>query len=123
MPSRGVNRLRRRKIKFSLIVVVTMGLLIGCSGNKTNIDLKAEGTNKISNTDEVTLKFWRNSGNDAENAAFDQLVTLFMENNPDIHVIMSPIPYSDYDTKLRTSIASGDPPDVCLLYTSDAADE
>jgi len=115
MPSRGVNRLRRRKIKFSLIVVVTMGLLIGCSGNKTNIDLKAEGTNKISNTDEVTLKFWRNSGNDAENAAFDQLVTLFMENNPDIHVIMSPIPYSDYDTKLRTSIASGDPPDVMTI--------
>ncbi|MCA0755192.1 sugar ABC transporter substrate-binding protein [Paenibacillus sp. N4] len=63
----------------------------------------------------VTLTFWRNSGNNAENAAYDRLISSFMDKHPHIKIQMTPFPYSDYDTKLRTSVAAGDPPDMMTI--------
>ncbi|AJY77476.1 ABC transporter substrate-binding protein [Paenibacillus beijingensis] len=93
------------------------GLLAGCSGNGNNSGASGgtEGASGEKAEKKVTLTFWRNSGNDAENSAYDKLVASFMEKYPNIKVEMSPIPYSDYDTKLRTSIASGNPPDIMAI--------
>ncbi len=71
--------------------------------------------------DRVTLTFWRNAGNEAENKAYEQLVTTFMERNPSVAVEMKLIPYSDYETKLRTSVASGNAPDIMALDASSVA--
>ena len=71
--------------------------------------------NAVKKEEKVKLTFWRNSGNDTENAAYDKLVASFMQKYPNISVEMTPIPYSDYDTKLRVSIASGSPPDIMAL--------
>ncbi|UJF36113.1 ABC transporter substrate-binding protein [Paenibacillus hexagrammi] len=98
--------------------VVIGGLLAGCSsqGDVTSSTPGTKPTESAGKKDEnVHLTFWRNSGNDTENAAYDKLVAAFMEKNPNISVEMTPIPYSDYDTKLRVSIASGSPPDIMAL--------
>ncbi|SDE19582.1 ABC-type glycerol-3-phosphate transport system, substrate-binding protein [Paenibacillus sp. UNCCL117] len=96
--------------------VLAVSLLAGCSGQGGDHQATDGKTNGSSGGDgQVTLTFWRNSGNDTENAAYDKLVASFMEKNPGIKVEMTPIPYSDYDTKLRVSISSGSPPDIMAL--------
>lgn len=93
--------------------MLAFGLLAGCGDKGGNSE--PAGASSTPKEEKVTLTFWRNSGNDAENSAYDQLVASFNEKHPNIKVEMSPIPYSDYDTKLRTSIASGNPPDIMAI--------
>ncbi|MBW5449245.1 extracellular solute-binding protein [Cohnella sp. CFH 77786] len=91
-------------------------MITGCSSTDGDkLSEPSEVADKPPVEDRITLTFWRNSGNDAENAAYDQLVAGFMKKYPEIKVEMTPIPYSDYDTKLRTSIASGNPPDIMAI--------
>lgn len=88
-------------------------MLAGCGGN--NGTTGTSSSSPGSKDEKVTLTFWRNSGNDAENSAYDKLVASFNEKYPNIKVKMTPVPYADYDTKLRTSIASGSPPDIMAI--------
>ncbi|MFC0216744.1 ABC transporter substrate-binding protein [Paenibacillus chartarius] len=98
--------------------VLLGGMLAGCSSSGESA--KPAGETKqadasVNKAEKVKLTFWRNSGNDTENAAYEKLVAAFMEKHPNISIDMVPIPYSDYDTKLRVSIASGSPPDIMAL--------
>lgn len=104
----------KKKTKLAISALLITGLLAGC-GNSGGGNSSAEGNSSGTKSEKVTLTFWRNSGNDTENAAYDKLVASFNESHPDIKVEMSPIPYADYDTKLRTSIASGNPPDIMAI--------
>jgi ABC-type glycerol-3-phosphate transport system substrate-binding protein len=65
----------------------------------------------------IHLTFWRNRGTDLENQAYDELVAEFNKEHPDIEVEMVPIAYGDYELKLRTEIAAGDPPDIMTIDT------
>lgn len=112
---KGSVRLKEKKIKPGLMIVFIIALLAGCAGNDAGRPSPAETDSSEPVTEKTTLTFWRNSGNNAENSAYDQLVARFMEENPGITIEMSPIPYADYDTKLRTSIASGQPPDIMSI--------
>lgn len=109
------------------LAVLTLAVFISsCTGNGNQQPNNEEISNNINGIDserrsEVTLNFWRNSGNVSENMAYEKLVSTFMENNPDISIVMTPIHYADYDTKLRTSIASGDFPDIMALDASSMA--
>ncbi|MGM0790129.1 sugar ABC transporter substrate-binding protein [Bacillus sp. MMSF_3328] len=61
------------------------------------------------------LTFWRNSGNATENKAYEELIADFEKANPDIDIQMKSILYSDYEIKLRTEIANGNPPDIMAI--------
>jgi fructooligosaccharide transport system substrate-binding protein len=101
-----------------LSAMLVGGLLAGCSnqGQVAKSSSEPKQTDAaVKKEEKVKLMFWRNSGNDTENAAYDKLVKTFMEKYPNISVEMTPVPYSDYDTKLRVSIASGSPPDIMAL--------
>ncbi|SFB26407.1 ABC-type glycerol-3-phosphate transport system, substrate-binding protein [Cohnella sp. OV330] len=87
----------------------------GTASGSASASSSASASDKPASGEQVKLTFWRNSGNDAENSAYDQLVKAFNASNPDIKVEMSPIPYSDYDAKLRTSIAANNPPDIMAI--------
>ncbi|WP_379134239.1 ABC transporter substrate-binding protein [Paenibacillus sp. sgz500958] len=102
------------RFKIALSVMLVAGLLAGC-GDKGGNTESAAGSTDAPKEKKVTLTFWRNSGNESENSAYDKLVASFNESHPNIKVEMSPIPYADYDTKLRTSIASGNPPDIMAI--------
>ncbi|MEK5491486.1 sugar ABC transporter substrate-binding protein [Paenibacillus sp. FSL R7-0297] len=102
------------KSKVVLSAMLACGLLAGCGSKGDNAQPEA-GASSAPKEEKVSLTFWRNSGNDTENSAYDKLVASFNEAHPNIKVEMSPIPYADYDTKLRTSIASGNPPDIMAI--------
>ncbi|WP_364143023.1 ABC transporter substrate-binding protein [Paenibacillus sp. LPE1-1-1.1] len=105
----------RRKYH-TIYCMITLGMLLmtGCMrGEEAPSTPDGLPDHAIAKT--VTLTFWRNSGNKAENAAYDQLIAGFMEKHPSIRIQMMPFPYSDYDTKLRTSVAAGNPPDIMAI--------
>lgn len=54
----------------------------------------------------IRILFW---GDNRERAIVDELVAAFEEANPDIDV--QPLHAGDYDGKLKTMLAAGDPPD------------
>nr|AYQ75667.1 sugar ABC transporter substrate-binding protein [Cohnella candidum] len=107
-----------------LCVLAIVFLLSACYGNGTD---KTDSTNRpsdrstITSNAKITLTFWRNSGNESENKAYEKLVSAYLEKHPEITIDMTLIPYADYDTKLRTSIASGNFPDIMALDASNVA--
>ncbi|MCR2823042.1 ABC transporter substrate-binding protein [Lederbergia panacisoli] len=76
-------------------------------------------TEKKDTTDSVEKKieltFWRNSGNQSENKAYEELVSKFQMSNPSIKINMESIPYGDYEVRLRTEFAAGSPPDIMTI--------
>jgi len=106
----------RINLKTCLAVGLAVVALAGCGGERSaEIDDAGTMDAERSPEERIALTFWRNSGNNAENAAYEQLVARFMEEYPNIAIEMTPYPYSDYDTKLRTAIASGAPPDIMSI--------
>lgn len=101
---------RKGIIGFMAALLLLTGCMKGGGGAGVN-----ERDDEFEAGETVTLTFWRNSGNNAENGAYDQLIASFMDKHPHIKIRMTPFPYSDYDTKLRTSVAAGDPPDMMAI--------
>lgn len=62
--------------------------------------------------DQVTLRilFW---GDNRERAIIDELIAAFEADHPGVKV--EPLHATDFDTKLKTMLASGDPPDAFYL--------
>ncbi|WP_082347294.1 ABC transporter substrate-binding protein [Bacillus sp. FJAT-18017] len=104
---------------FIIPVVVFLGLLV------TSKYLIEPDTKKIeidSRTSQpIELTFWRNRGNDAENRAYEELVSSFEKENQDIKINMKMIPYSDYEVRLRTEMATGTPPDIMAIDSPNLA--
>ncbi|CAH0120669.1 Putative ABC transporter substrate-binding protein YesO [Paenibacillus sp. CECT 9249] len=101
----------------AMAAVLILGLLAGCSGSpgqgagtKENGAEEANGT-KGSSNDKVTITYWRHD-NESEVKALKQLIASFQQENPNITVKMEIIPYSDYETKIRTALAGGGAPDI-----------
>jgi fructooligosaccharide transport system substrate-binding protein len=76
---------------------------------------KSENVEKRNKTNPIVLTFWRNNGNAAENKAYEKLVSSFEAAHPAIKVHMKSFPYSDYEIRLRTELATGNPPDVLTI--------
>ncbi|MBP1082805.1 ABC transporter substrate-binding protein [Bacillus capparidis] len=104
----------KKKKAFAVTAAAVMAISIllgGCSSSKETSD-QSQG-------DGVQLTFWRNSGNDAENKVYEELIKSYEKENPTVDVKMTPIPFADYSTKLRTALASGSPPDIFAVDSPD----
>ena len=73
-----------------------------------------------------------NASDAAPKKAFEDIVAKFQAANPDIEVVLNTTEHEAFKTAIRTILAADKGPDVatwfagnriCLLYTSDAADE
>ncbi|MDQ6420288.1 sugar ABC transporter substrate-binding protein [Paenibacillus sp. LHD-117] len=107
-----------KRSRTAVILMVALALLAsGCTNRNEpkQADQNGSSGNLSANDKMVTLTFWRNSGNSAENSAYETLIARFMEEHPDIRIEMTSFPYSDYDTKLRTTVAAGNPPDIMAI--------
>ena len=58
----------------------------------------------------------------APKAAFQAVIDGFEAENPDVNVVYNLFDHEGYKAAIRNFL-SADAPDICLLYTSDAADE
>ncbi|WP_141430514.1 sugar ABC transporter substrate-binding protein [Bacillus sp. 03113] len=102
---------KKKVFGITATIVLSVGMILGgCSSSEKT---------SITKGDVTTITFWRNSGNDAENKVYEDLIKSFEKENPKIDVKMTPIPFADYSTKLRTALASGNPPDILAVDSPD----
>lgn len=100
----------------ALTMVVTA--LAACSnsgGEKQTPANEPKNGESSTKTEDVTLKFWRPSGNDAENGAIDKLIANFEAAHPGIKVELENIPFDNYETKLRTALAGKTAADIIAI--------
>lgn len=65
---------------------------------------------------EITLQFWDNQQTESGLSQYQQAaVDRFMEENPDIAVEVTTIPYPEYQQRLLTAVQGGNAPDVATL--------
>lgn len=65
---------------------------------------------------QVTLEFWDNQQTESGLSQFQQeAVDRFMQENPDIKVEVTTIPYPEYQQRLLTAVQGGNAPDVATL--------
>ena len=103
-------------------VVMSLGLLTACgsgnAGDGTKSETKTAGADAPAGgegasgaqTASGTINFYYWDGGQTE--AVENLISLFKEQHPQIEVIPTQIPTSEYWTKLQTSLPNGTGPDV-----------
>lgn len=65
---------------------------------------------------EITLQFWDNQQTESGLSEFQQAaVDRFMEENPDIAIEVTTIPYPEYQQRLLTAVQGGNAPDIATL--------
>ncbi len=84
-------------------------------------DQHESGMEQIEDKPSIELMFWRNSGTKLENTAYKELITAFEAAHPTIKVNLVAIPYGDYELRLRTEIAAGNPPDIMAIDSPNLA--
>lgn len=92
-----------------LLLLVTVALVAWSFGHVVSRWLAA-GSDRAQRPVTLTILHW---GNAAENVIVQKLVDRYMEENPRVRVIR--IHASDFDSKLKTMMAAGTPPDLFYL--------
>lgn len=65
---------------------------------------------------EITLQFWDNQQTESGLSQFQQAaVDRFMEENPDIAIEVTTVPYPEYQQRLLTAVQGGNAPDIATL--------
>ncbi|MFB9280250.1 ABC transporter substrate-binding protein [Cohnella cellulosilytica] len=110
-----------RKSTLLLLSVMLAFGLAACSSNSNSGSSGSPSAPAGSGTasqapeeEKVTLTFWRHDYA-PEAAAFDKLIASFEEAHPNIKVDFQMIPNDQYETKIRTALAGGNPPDIMAL--------
>ncbi len=113
----------RRTAVMLLTVCLGVAPLSACS-SKTNSGDNGSASPSVSASEsqgesqgdgkKVEIKYWRHDFA-PEVATLKKMIQAFEKENPTIKVKMEVIPYGDYETKIRTALAAGNPPDVIGL--------
>jgi ABC-type glycerol-3-phosphate transport system substrate-binding protein len=105
---------------FSIVVISIAGYSL--SFFYTFSSDQKDGSEKQNDVkDKVQLTFWRNYGTKSENNAYKELISTFESSHPTIEINMVSIPYGDYELRLRTEIAAGNPPDILSIDSPNLA--
>ncbi|MBG6179217.1 sugar ABC transporter substrate-binding protein [Arthrobacter sp. CAN_A1] len=100
---------------WSAVAVIGALALTGC-GREEGGDAAAEAGAAIDDapaTGEVTI--WA-MGNEGE--VLDQLASQFEDENPDVTINVTPVPWESAHDRIATSIAGGETPDISMLGTT-----
>ncbi|WML28234.1 sugar ABC transporter substrate-binding protein [Neobacillus sp. OS1-33] len=101
---------------FTVFAIILLSILVySLSFFDTFSGSQKDKVDKTNARGRIHLNFWRNGGNVAENKAFEELVSAFEKEHPNISVNMKSIPYSNYEIRLRTELAAGNPPDILTI--------
>ncbi|MCD9023760.1 ABC transporter substrate-binding protein [Cohnella silvisoli] len=113
----------KKSLLLLLAVVVAIGLA-ACSSKSNNgqgsssaspsATESASPSDSAAEGEQIELTFWRHDyAPEAE--AFKKLIATFEEKHPNIKVNFQMIPNDQYETKIRTALAGGNPPDIMAL--------
>ena len=105
---------RIRAFRWMSLLTVLALLLVSCAPADTAPEVDEPADEDVApEVEVVTLRVWDFGGDEFE--WIDSLIKpAFEEEHPNIVIEHLGVPESDYSTKLETSIAAGEPPDVAL---------
>ena len=106
----------KKVLAFALAAVMVLGVLTACSKTPAG---------SPQSSDPVVIDFWHHySAQSAENETLmNVLIPKFEEENPGYKVNAVSHEWAELHDKIIVNAGSDSLPDVCLLYTSDAADD
>ncbi len=107
-------------ISFILLVTAIAGYLFSFFLTYS-IHPNGQNERQLENQDKIQLTFWRNYGTKLENDAYKELISTFENAHPQIEINMVSVPYGDYELRLRTEIAAGNPPDIMSIDSPNLA--
>lgn len=104
----------KQNMKKRLSIIITLGLLfsicLGACSNKSKDSLSVDKK-------EITLDFWTIDLKATFNEFFEEMIAKYEEQNPNIKIKWTDLPYADIQSKLITSVAGGTAPDIVNLNT------
>lgn len=104
----------KKKVAGLLLTTVMAAGLAGCGSNEGDTPKNNTPAGGQDGAETVELKFWRHDfAPEAE--SLNKMIASFEEKYPNIKVKMELIPNDQYETKIRTSLAGGNPPDIMAL--------
>lgn len=107
------SRPRRRALAVAAPALAAALLLSGCGRGDGAADTAADI--EIDDSPATgTLSLWIGSG---EADALEGFLDEFAAENPDVEIELTNVPSDSLDTKLTTAIASGEVPDLTMLYS------
>jgi multiple sugar transport system substrate-binding protein len=92
-----------RGVRRAFVVISATGLVAAAAMAGDYAAVEAEG-------EEVTLEWWGTSSADTDFQ--DAVIEAFEAEHPNVHIERSAYPEADYQTKIETAIAAGNPPDL-----------
>lgn len=98
-----------RRVTATLIASAIAVSLAGCAGDSNSSD----GSDTAD--EPVTISFWDNNGGPARTPVYEELISRFEKDNPNITVDYVGIPAADAGKKIETAVAGGAAPDVAVL--------
>lgn len=107
----GGHSLKKLNIILALLLIFTVFLSACNAGNQT--------TGETDDSNIVTLKFMGWEASPLETKAVKVGLEKFMKENPDIKVEYTPVPQTQYSSKLLTMLAGDAAPDVFFLGAED----
>ncbi len=105
--------MKKKILSSMLCVAMMMSLLVACGSSDSSSD---------SDDEQVTLTFWGWEASELESQSIQEGIDAFEEEYPNISVEYMTVPSSDFHTKLKTALASGDGPDVFYLDATQVKD-
>lgn len=112
---------------FALILAVTMmvSVTVGCSSpaaSSTSTSTPSTATSTPAGGELTgTLKIWTHQ-NPAWSKAYQVQIDKFVAMHPGVKIEQESFPYSDFQSKLQTSLVSGNGADIYVIFGSWAAD-
>lgn len=102
---------QHRRWTLALGIATATCLALGACSTGGNQPQTSPQTEPSGSGEKVAIT-WATTNNEATLAAEQKIVDAFMAANPDITVTVDAINFSDYDTKLNTSLRAGQGPDA-----------
>jgi multiple sugar transport system substrate-binding protein len=103
-----------RKKLASLLVIFGMVLLTACNTSST-----AEKSGGSSADGKVTVTWWNAIDDNAESKALEDVIKKYEEENPNINIEQSYVPFADIKNKLLTSSVASELPDIVWVDNPD----
>lgn len=114
-------------MKNKLVLIIVTSIVLIFTGYTLSFfsviftDSNDENAKENLEVTQIELTFWRANGTNLENRAYSELISDFEKAHPNIKIKMELIPYGNYELKLRTEIAAGNPPDIMAIDSPNLA--
>lgn len=114
----------KRSVAAAATGLLALSALAGCAASSTDAG-SSTSSSSSSSSEPVTIRLVAAQYTDNMQAYYDDLVSRFQADNPNITVEVEVVSWNDIDQKIKTMVQTGDLPDIGNLnyFSSFAADD